>query len=418
MQSLWNDKDAARRADEAGDDEGARDLAMRVYTSRLIGQEPDLVLHGGGNTSVKIDSDGQRVINVKGSGWDLGTIEAPGLPALLLEPLLDVRKDGTRLSDPEMVALLRSNMLDQSAPNPSVETLLHAFLPAKYVDHTHSAAALAIANQPNAAELAKTIFGKRLAVVPYVMPGFDLAIASADAFDQADETCEGLFLVNHGLFSFHDDPRVSYERIIGSTSECEAFLAGRGAALAPAEASRTPDQVAMNRVLEGLTEALKRDRTFAGGIVFDVRANSSIDAFLALADFAEIVGRGTVTPDHVIRLKPKPLIGKADYSLGDWSRAVDAFASDYTAYFDRHAPHAAEPKTMLDPMPRLALVDELGVVGIGRNAKEAKICADLAEQAVRVMLSAEKLGRFTPISERDLFEMEYWSLEQAKLKVG
>lgn len=418
MQSLWNDKDAAARVEEAGADQAARDLALRVYTSRLIGHEPDLVLHGGGNTSVKVERDGRRVINVKGSGWDLGTIEAAGLPALLLAPLLEVRKDGKRLSDPEMVALLRRNMLDASGPNPSVETLLHAFLPAKFVDHTHSAAALAIANQPNAAELAREIFGKRLAVVAYVMPGFDLAIASADVFDEADKDCEGLFLVNHGLFSFHDDPRVSYERIIGFTSECEAFLARSGAALLPAEASRTPDATTSGQVLERLGSALKKDETFASGIAFDVRCNSSIDAFLGLSNFVEVAGRGTVTPDHVIRLKPKPMVGKSAYSVEDWEGAVDAFARDYKAYFNRHAPQADEAKTMLDPMPRLVLVQGLGVVGVGRDAKEAKICADLAEQAVRVMLSAEKLGRFTPISERELFDMEYWSLEQAKLKAG
>lgn len=417
MRSLWNDTDAATATAEAGTDEAARDLALRVYTSRLIGQEPDLVLHGGGNTSVKIERDGGTVINVKGSGWDLGTIEAAGLPALSLAPLLDVRR-GKRLSDPEMVALLRRNMLDASGPNPSVETLLHAFLPAKYVDHTHSAAALAIANQPDAAELARKIFGQRLAVVPYVMPGFDLAIAAADIFDEADDRCEGLFLVNHGLFSFHDDPRVSYERIIGFTTECEDFLAKNGAALPPAEPTRKPDPVVGERTLERLRSALEKNAAFASGVAFDVRCNDAIDTFLALPDFAEIVGRGTVTPDHVIRLKPKPLVGQAAYSADDWASAVDAFAEDYTTYFNRHAPHAEEPKTMLDPMPRLAMVEGLGIVGIGRNAKEAKICADLAEQAVRVMLSAERLGRFTPISERDLFDMEYWSLEQAKLKAG
>ena len=417
MRSLWNDAEAAARTAAAGAGPAARDLALRVYTSRLIGQEPDLVLHGGGNTSVKIDGQDGRVINVKGSGWDLGTIEAPGLPALKLAPLLEARK-GRRLSDPEMVTLLRRNMLDASGPNPSVETLLHAFLPAKYFDHTHSAAALAIANQPDAAELARTVYAKRLAVVPYVMPGYDLAITAAAIFDEQDDGCEGLFLVNHGLFSFHDDPRVSYERILGFTTECEDFLARNGAALPPAEPTRTPDPAVSGPVLEGLGSALRRDAAFASSIAFDVRANSSIDAFLALSDFAEVAGRGTVTPDHVIRLKPKPLVGQAAYSAREWSRAVDSFAQDYAAYFDRHASQADEPKTMLDAMPRLVLVEGLGIVGIGRNAKDAKICADLAEQAVRVMLSAERLGRFAPIGERDLFNMEYWSLEQTKLKAA
>jgi rhamnose utilization protein RhaD (predicted bifunctional aldolase and dehydrogenase) len=309
-------------------------------------------------------------------------------------------------------------MLDPSGPTPSVETLLHAFLPARYVDHTHSAAALAIANQPNAAELSRQIFGDRLVVVPYVMPGFDLAIAADHCFRDADGKGEGLFLVNHGLFAFHDDPRLSYERIIALTTACEEFLASRGAALAPAEPTMIADEALRDRVLAALGVALRRHPVFAAGPAFDVRATGSIEKFLALPDFAEIVGRGTVTPDHVIRLKPKPLIGESGFSTEDWARAIDAFAADYAAYFERNAPRADEPKIMLDPMPRVALVRGLGLVGIGRNAKEAGICADLAEQAVRVMLSAERLGRFTPIGERDLFDMEYWSLEQAKLKVA
>jgi len=416
MQSLWNDADAAAWADKGDESPAERALALRVYTSRLIGQVPDLVLHGGGNTSVKVDGPGGKVLHVKGSGWDLGAIEAPGLPAVSLAPLLAVRAGG-RLSDPEMVTLLRSNMLDQSGPNPSVETLLHAFLPARFVDHTHSAAALAIANQPNAAELSREIFGERLVVVPYVMPGFDLAIESDKLFAAEGEGSEGLFLVNHGLFSFHDDPRISYERIIDFTTACEAFLESRGAALPPPEPNAGVEEPLRGEVLGRLEAVLRRHPVFAAGVFFDVRRTKAIDAFLALPDFAEIVGRGTVTPDHVIRLKPRPLIGDAGFSEADWSRAVDAFVADYTAYFERNVPHADEPKIMLDPLPRYALIRGFGLVGIGRTQKEAGICADLAEQAARVMISAEKLGRFTPIGERDLFAMEYWSLEQAKLKV-
>ena len=416
MQSLCNDADAAAWAEKGGDQPAARELALRVYTSRLIGQVPDLVLHGGGNTSVKVDGPDGKVLLVKGSGWDLGTIEAPGLPAVSLAPLLDVRAGG-KLSDPEMVDLLRRNMLDQTGPNPSVETLLHAFLPARFVDHTHSAAALAIANQPDAAELSREIFGDTLVVVPYVMPGFDLAIESDKLFTAEGKGSEGLFLVNHGLFSFHDDPRISYERIIDFTTACEAFLESRGAALLPPEDNLGADPALREAVLGRLETVLRRHAVFAEGVFFDVRRTKAIETFLAIPNFAEVVGRGTVTPDHVIRLKPNPLIGDTGYSEAEWSQAVDAFVADYIAYFERNAARADEPKTMLDPLPRYALIRGFGLVGIGRTQKEAGICADLAEQAARVMISAEKLGRFTPLSEPDLFDMEYWSLEQAKLKV-
>lgn len=211
MKSLWNDAEANRLRKAAGDDPAEQDLAMRVYTSKLIGQEPDLVLHGGGNTSVKTrrcDESGVEhdVIHVKGSGWDLATIEGPGLPAMWLGPLLEARKTST-MSDEEMVAFLRREMLDQSGPNPSVEALLHAFLPAKFVDHTHSCAALAIANQPDAAERAHEIFGDELSIVPYVMPGFKLSHAADQIFAEQGEGTSGQFLVNHGLFSFGDDAR-------------------------------------------------------------------------------------------------------------------------------------------------------------------------------------------------------------------
>ena len=414
MQSYWNDAEAEDYRRAAGDDPDRQALALRVYTSRLLGREPDLVLHGGGNTSVKVD--GGRIMHVKGSGWDLATIEAPGLPGLRLAPLLDVRHGG-RLSDPEMVDMLRANMIDPSGPNPSVETLLHAFLPARYVDHTHSAATLAIANQPDAAERAREIFGDRLAIVPYVMPGFDLAIEAAACFDRAPG-CEGLFLVNHGLFSFDDDARVSYEKILGFTSECEDYLAKNAATLVPAEAGRAVDADLRAKVFAALGAALRQDPVFAGVVALDLRANALIDRYLALPNLAEVVRRGTITPDHVIRLKPSPLIGAAGYSQGDWAKAIGGYAEDYRAYFERHAPHASEPKTMLDPMPRLVLVQGLGIIGVGRNEKEARICADLGEQAARVVVSAEKLGRFTPITEAQLFEMEYWSLEQAKLKAA
>ncbi|MDX8454264.1 class II aldolase/adducin family protein [Mesorhizobium sp. VK9D] len=414
MQSLWNDATANSWRARGKGNAAAEALALRVYTSQLLGREMDLVLHGGGNTSVKVEEERRRIIHVKGSGWDLATIEAPGLPSIVHEPLLATRK-GPRLSDPEMVALLRKNMIDLSGPNPSVETLLHAFLPAAFVDHTHSAAALVIADQPNAAELAKEIFGKKLAIVPYVMPGFDLAIEAANCFDKVPD-CEGLFLVNHGLFSFHDDARTSYEAILAFTTACEDFIARHGAALRAPEANGPLDGAAKTDVLGKLAQALQAYPAFMKGVTFDVRSNASISEFLAIPDLEEVSGRGTITPDHVIRLKQKPVLGDVKFSAENWKRAVVRYVDDYTAYFSRHAPQAAEPKAMLDPLPRVALVRGLGVVGIGRNDKEARICADLAEQAARVIVAAEKLGRFTPIKENEFFDMEYWSLEQAKLK--
>lgn len=419
MQSLWNDAEAEALVSttHAGPD---RDLALRVYSSRLIGQEPELVLHGGGNTSVKTQRPGadgrmRDVLHVKGSGWDLATIEAPGLPAVWLDPLLQVAGE-TAMRDEEMVALLRGEMLDPAGPTPSVEALLHAFLPGKFVDHTHSCAALVIANQPDAAKLAAEVFGTELCVIPYVMPGFQLSVAANRLFTAQGAGAAGLFLVNHGLFSQGPDARSAYEAIIRYTTQCEEHLAKNGAALLPPEVPRRDPAREGHATLEALRAALAQWPVFSGGLALDLRFSAAIDRYLALPGLAEVSSRGTVTPDHVIRIKPRPVLGDAQFGHEDWQRAVRGFADWYEAYFSRNAARATEKKTMLDPLPRVALIKGLGLVGIGKTAKEASIAADLAEQGVRVVLSAEALGRFAPLSEGDLFDMEYWSLEQAKLK--
>src|ERR1700710_2286131 len=226
MQSAWSDRDAdaamARYASHG------RDWALRVYTTRLLGQDPRLVLHGGGNTSVKteindLNGDAVEVLCVKGSGWDMGTIEPAGLPAVRLAPLLKLR-ERVALSDEEMVRLQRANLIDPAAPNPSVEALLHAFIPHKFIDHTHSTAVLALTDQPDGEALCREVFGARVGYVPYVMPGFGLAKAAAQVFD-ADPSIEGLILVKHGIFSFGADARQSYERMIALVSLAEQRLA-------------------------------------------------------------------------------------------------------------------------------------------------------------------------------------------------
>src|ERR1700710_676644 len=226
MQSAWTDSDADAAVvlyENLG-----RDLALRVYTTRLLGRDPRLVLHGGGNTSVKartadLNGDTVDVLCVKGSGWDMGSIEPAGLPAVRLAPLVKLRAR-EKLSDEEMVQLQRANLIDPAAPNPSVETLLHAFIPHKFVDHTHSTAVLALTDQSDGEALCREVYGQRVGYVPYVMPGFGLARAAAQVFD-ADPSVEGLVLVKHGIFSFGANARQSYERMIALVSLAEQRLA-------------------------------------------------------------------------------------------------------------------------------------------------------------------------------------------------
>ena len=205
MQNLWSDRDAEAAAQHYGAEGVSRELALRVYTTRLLGGEPQLVLHGGGNTSLKTrakDLLGEEVevLCVKGSGWDMATIEPPGLPAVRLEPLRKLRRLAS-LSDEDMVNAQRGNLLDSAAPNPSVETLLHAFLPHTYIDHTHANAVLALSDQPRGEEICREVFGERVAIVPYIMPGFALAKTAAEVFE-ADPEVEGLILAKHGIFTF------------------------------------------------------------------------------------------------------------------------------------------------------------------------------------------------------------------------
>jgi rhamnose utilization protein RhaD (predicted bifunctional aldolase and dehydrogenase) len=419
MKSLWNDDEAEVLI--SGKSGAERDLALRVYTSRLIGGEPDLVLHGGGNTSAKsaIEIDGAvvPVMFIKGSGWDLGTIEAPGLPAVRLLPLLE-KRTLDRMDDREMVRFLRENLIDAKAPTPSVEALLHAFLPGKFVDHTHATASLVLANQPDAAAIAEGIFAGRVAVVPYVMPGFDLSVAGDKIYAAAPEGTEGLFLVNHGLFTVGEDARAAYERMLEFNGLCEEHLAARGIVVPGPEATG-PANAASERFAAALRAAFAADGgIFAGKLALDFRTTPSILAYSRLDRLAEIAGRGTATPDHVIRIKPFPLIVPAEAGTEDLLVALADYARRYAAYFERNAPHASEPKIMLDPLPRVVIVPGLGLCGLGADAKAAAIAADLAEQTARIVLAAEAYGRFSPISERDLFDMEYWSLEQAKLGVG
>ncbi len=418
IENRYDESTAARLAAEAGDDPADQALALRVYTSRLIGQNPDLVMHGGGNTSVKVrrpDLFGklEDVLHVKGSGWDLDTIEAPGLPGLRLAPLLKLRALAA-LSDEEMVNVQRCNLLDSTSPNPSVETLLHAFLPHRFVDHTHATPFLILANLPDAQDVCREIFGDRLGIVPYIMPGFALARKAAEVYE-ANPDVEGLLLLNHGHFAFGETARESYDRIVEHTNEAAAWLGLKTPT--PLRRRRPVDGPSPLPVLRGVIAEM-RDDVDAPMPVMDLRNGPEVMAFLERPDLDELATRGVASPDHVIRIKGRPLV----LPRSVWTRgrdairqAVAAFETEYRAMFARQAPRACEPKTMLTPDPRVAWIEGIGIVGMGANARAAAIAGDLAEQNARVRAVGEDAGGFRPLGEKDLFDLEYWSLEQAKL---
>jgi rhamnulose-1-phosphate aldolase/alcohol dehydrogenase len=425
MHSAWIDRDAD--AAVACYASLGRDVALRVYTTRLLGSDPRLVLHGGGNTSVKtripdLNGDDVEVLCVKGSGWDMGAIEPAGLPAVRLAPLLKLRGRES-LSDEEMVRLQRANLIDPAAPNPSVEALLHAFIPHKFVDHTHSTAVLALTDQPDGEALCREVYGKRVGYVPYVMPGFGLAKAAAQAFE-ADPSVEGLVLVKHGIFSFGADAREAYERMIALVSLAEERLAKKrkpafpGVKL-PARRARLADVAPIVRGACSLPDS-KIDGAWKR-FVLDFRNNDAVMNFVNGTEVARYGQAGVVTPDHNIRIKNRPLAvaAPADGDLAAFRdsvrTAVAKYGETYKNYFTGNNARVGGIKTMLDPMPRVVLVPGLGLFGLGRSKKDAKVASDLAEAAIATITDAEAVGRFEPLPEADLFDVEYWSLEQAKL---
>lgn len=412
MQSRWSDTDAALACAEAKAAGLPPVLGLRAYTARLIGQQPDLALHGGGSASVKVEeAEGGPVIHVTGAGLDLADIDTAGLPALRLAPLL-ATADGPALPDEAIVALLRDSPVDPKAPPPPVEALLHARLPHAFVDHAHAAAILALADQPDMAATVARVFGGRLGFVPHAMPGPALAQAGMAVLD-ADPVVEGLWLESHGLVTFGATARESYERMIEFVTLAEEHLAGHGAALpGPEVVDLSPPDALEFALVEALVQQGGLGRN--PGVAF--RSSPSIRRWLGRADLAALSRRGPVVPDHVARLRPFGMILPAGANKAAISMALLDYAQDYRAWFDHHAPDTGEERPILDPLPRTVLVPDLGVYGLGKDARAAAIAGDLLEQTARIVNAAEDYGRFSPVSGAALFAVEYASLEQARPK--
>ena len=425
MKSAWVDRDAETIVAHAAKVGVERDLALRVYTTRLLGRDPKLVLHGGGNTSLKTHArdllgEDVEVLRVKASGTDMAAAEPEGLPAVRLAPLRQLRALDA-IADEELVAIERANLIDPAAPNPSVEIMLHAFLPHKFIDHTHAAAVLSVIDQPDGEEKCAEVFRGRLAFVPYLMPGFGLARKAIEVFERENPR-DGLILSKHGIVTFGDSAREAYERMIEMVSLAEDFIARNAKSRIIAMLWREPATIAeVAPIVRGACS--QRDEKVEGAwrrLVLEFRGGSAVISLLQ-TDLSRLAEGGVVTPDHTIRTKNWPLVlPHADKGkLEDFARAAhdaaDAFAANYRSYFERQNVRVGGGKRELDPLPRVALVPGLGLFGLGRTKRDAVIAADVAEEWMRVVANAERIGRFESISEADMFDVEYWPLEQAKL---
>ncbi|MBI3602703.1 MAG: bifunctional aldolase/short-chain dehydrogenase [Candidatus Omnitrophica bacterium] len=397
MRSLWKDKEARR----CGQDH----LKLRVYTSRLLGREPSLVLHRGGNTSLKTTlkdffGQSQEVLYIKGSGWDLATIPAEGFAAVKLDALKRMAAL-PKLSDSDMVLGQRAAMLNPNAPNPSVEAILHAIIPYSFVDHSHADAVVAMTNTPKGPWYMKEIYGPRVLIVPYVMPGFVLARQVYEMTRGLNwGKCDGIVLLNHGLFTFGDDAKASYENHIRLVTRVENFI------------RRAKIKIAKGRLLsENLLDLarLRQAVSKVGGaaVVACLKNDSASLGFANIAHVNFIATRGPLTPDHVLRTKPVPVVIRQEPA-----HDVLTYAKNYKSYFDRH--NDGNLKCM-DLAPRWAVWPLQGLVTFGRSYKDAQIVSDIVDHTIVAIQWAEKLGGWKVLSEKDIFEVEYWELEQAKL---
>jgi rhamnose utilization protein RhaD (predicted bifunctional aldolase and dehydrogenase)/NAD(P)-dependent dehydrogenase (short-subunit alcohol dehydrogenase family) len=425
MQSGWVDRDAEASVADGAKSEIDRDLALRVYTTRLLGRDPTLVLHGGGNTSLKAklrDRLGEEteVLRVKSSGANMATIGPDGFAAVRLGPMRKLRALKA-IDDQELIGIERANLIDPAAPNPSVEMMLHAFLPHKFIDHTHATAVLSVIDQPDGETKCAEVFGGQLAVVPYVMPGFGLARAAIEVFERAPD-CEGLILSKHGVVTFGATARESYERMIAMVSLAEAFIAKRRKSVAAAAPRNMPAIAQIAPMIRGACSA-KDDRVEGAWqrLVLEFRDSVRIQNFVNATDLERISQIGVITPDHTIRTKnwplllPSPETGKLDDFKRRAHAAARQFIARYRDYFARQNSRVGGIKHELDPLPRVVLVHGLGLFGLGRSKRDAMIAADIAEAWVEGVSGAEAIGKFESISEADMFDCEYWPLEQAKL---
>src|SRR3989338_4775369 len=398
MKNLWNEQRAKKFKNDP--------LALRAYTSRLLGEDPNLVLQGGGNTSVKLNitnlfGEPEEVLYVKGSGWDLATIEKQGFAPVKLD-LLKGMAELDHLTDTEMVRNQRAAMTDPSAPNPSVEAVLHAIIPFKFVDHTHADSVVAVSNTENGAQRIRSIYGSAVLIVPYVMPGFILARKIFEMTRDIDwRRLEGMILLHHGVFTFSDDAKESYTRMIRLVTKAEGYLKKKKAAVHFFQAKVKEDLPRLARI----RQAVSRARNSA--VIARWSADDRQVAFANHPKARAIATRGPLTPDHVIRTKRTPVIIGRDPAAD-----IERFSRGYHKYFQRHATAGLKP---LDPAPRWAVWPGCGTISFGATLAEAEAINDINEHTIDAILQAEKLGGWQALPEKDIFEVEYWELEQAKL---
>lgn len=382
-----------------------------VYGSQLLGRDDSLVLHGGGNTSIKVpfkDISGRLIdaLYVKGSGWDLATIKREGFAALPIKRLIELLSL-QKLSDHEMMRELAAARLDSAMPQPSVEALLHAFLPFPAVQHSHADSILTLTNTPRGDSYIREIYGDSVLIVRYVMPGFDLAreVYAKWTIEATSKTI-GIVLMNHGLFTFGDTTLTAYSRHISLINEANEFLDHIAPVMLPPPHDPKQRPINIGRLAE---IRLDLSRLAGRPMILGRQHDGLIEQFVNRSDLDQVATRGPLTPDHVIRTKRIPLIG-CD---------ISSYATKYKKYFKSNENISLAPLVMLDPAPRILLDRQFGMLVAGSSVKDVQIASNIYRHTIAVISRCEdKLGGWVSLSESLIFAVEYWELEQVKLNLG
>jgi rhamnose utilization protein RhaD (predicted bifunctional aldolase and dehydrogenase) len=395
MKNLWDDKESRKFK---------TDLELRVYTSRLLGQDSSLVLHGGGNTSVKSNvtnlfGKNEEIIYVKGSGWDLATIQEEGFSPVKMTTLLEMAKL-PKLNDTDMVKYQRMAMINPSAPNPSVEAILHAIIPFKFVDHTHADDIITISNTKNGKDKIEEIYGDTIIVIPYIMPGFELAKLVYEMTKETNwDKVDGMILLNHGLFTFDNDAKKSYSKTIDLVNKAKDYLKSKNANIDIKDIDKNIDLFLLAKIRNEISK-------LKGCATISTLNDNDLAIYFSNQDIKHISQKAPLTPDHVIRTKRVPAILTTNFK-----EELSNFKREYEEYFNANMSN----QTILNKAPNFAILKNIGILSFGKNLKEATIIKDINHHTNSAILKAQMLGGYEPLDKKDIFEVEYWELEQAKI---
>ena len=426
MKNFYNDQEAASFIKKYPD--LPEELCLRIYTSRLTGKDRNLILHGGGNTSVKLKHKNifgkeENVLYVKGSGADLLSIEPEEFVGLNIDPLKKLLKFN-ELSDKDMENQLQRSRIDCRGPAPSVEALVHLFLPHKFIDHTHADSILSLTNLKNGMDVIKKALGNKAAVIPYIMSGFPLAKAVFKEFEKKTEI-EAVVVQNHGIFTFAESARKSYELMTGYVSLAEKYIRKHAKRKA---SDLTPIEINENnefnistfaQAIRGACAHITDDGFFRRYYV-ETRTSPELINISVSKEAAEFCMSGVLTPDHVIRTKNRILyLEYMPESLDDMKnyveKKVEDFKKDYRSYFKKQTEKIKKNFVLLDTCPRIFLIANRGIVALGSTINDAVVNADIAEHTLLAKFNSWTVGKYAPISDSHIFDMEYWGFQQRKV---